>query len=92
MQRAELTRRLQENSDAIITFQTADFDNFATGPGRDYHLVFFLNAGHLASNPQMKLPVLRSQYSLMAKVGASMQAQTQHYFTVWLQTHLPLGS
>lgn len=69
---------MQENSDAILPFTTADFDTFATGPGRDYHLVFFLNAGHLASNPQMKLPVLRSQYSLMAKVGASLQAQIQH--------------
>lgn len=68
-QRAELIKRTRDSKDAIIPFKTADFDKFAAGSGRDYHLVFFLNAAYLQGNSQMNLPALRAQFALMAKVG-----------------------
>lgn len=71
MQRAELIKRAKDTKDAIIQFKSSDFDRFAAAAGRDYHLVFFLNAAYLAGNSQMDLPGLRKQYSLMAKVSCT---------------------
>jgi hypothetical protein len=68
-QRAELLKRRASSRDGVITFTSADFDRLAARPPRDYHLVFFINAAHLASNQQMKLPALRSEYGLMSQVG-----------------------
>lgn len=67
-----MIKRAQASKDAIIPFDTSDFDHFAAEAGRDYHLVFFLNAGYLQGNTQMNLPGLRAQYSLMAKVCLSV--------------------
>lgn len=75
MQKAELIQRSKDAKDAIIQFKASDFDRLAAGAGRDYHLVFFLNAAYLASNSQMNLPGLRQQFSLMAKVSTAAQGR-----------------
>lgn len=69
VQKSELVQKAKSTKDAIIQFKTSDFDRYAAGAGRDYHLVFFLNAAYLAGNTQMNLPALRQQFALMAKVG-----------------------
>jgi hypothetical protein len=69
LQKSELIQKAKHTKDAIIQFKTSDFDHYAAGAGRDYHLVFFLNAAYLAGNTQMNLPALRQNFALMAKVG-----------------------
>lgn len=75
LQRAELVKRSEASKDAVIPFSTSEFDRFAAAAGRDYHLVFFLNAAYLQSNSQMNLPALRTQFALMAKVGVLCSAR-----------------
>jgi oligosaccharyltransferase complex subunit gamma len=65
--KSELIQKAKHTKDAIIQFKTSDFDHYAAGAGRDYHLVFFLNAAYLAGNTQMNLPALRQNFALMAK-------------------------
>lgn len=60
-----------------MQFKTSDFDRFAGGAGRDYHLVFFLNAGYLQTNSQMNLPGLRNQFALMAKASSGHKQPQQ---------------
>ncbi|KAF8058060.1 OST3 [Scenedesmus sp. PABB004] len=64
---AELVRRRDAARDAVLVFSSADFDEFAAAPGRDYHLMFFLNANYMAKNAQMNLPKLRAEYALAAQ-------------------------
>lgn len=68
-----MIKRAKDTKDAIIQFKSSDFDRFAAATGRDYHLVFFLNAAYLAGNSQMDLPGLRKQFALMAKVSVPLQ-------------------
>lgn len=60
-----------------MQFKSSDFDRFAGGTGRDYHLVFFLNAGYLQTNSQMNLPGLRNQFALMAKASSGHKQPPQ---------------
>lgn len=60
-----------------MQFKSSDFDRFAGGAGRDYHLVFFLNAGYLQTNSQMNLPGLRNQFALMAKASSGHKQPPQ---------------
>lgn len=69
VQAAELVKRQAATKDAVIVFSSRDFDEFATVKGRDYHLMFFLNANHLASNSQMNLPKLRQEFTMAAQVS-----------------------
>lgn len=69
LQRAELVKLRDRSKDAVITFSSSDFDKYAVKTGRDYHLVFFINANYLANNAQMKLPALRNEYGLTAAVS-----------------------
>lgn len=65
--RADLVRRAQNAKDGVVQFKTPDFDHFAGGSSRDYHLVFFLNAVYLQSNLNMNLAGLRNEFALMSK-------------------------
>lgn len=49
-------------------FSNSDFEEFAATKGRDYHLMFFLNAHYMAKNVDMNLPKLRQEYALAAQV------------------------
>jgi hypothetical protein len=84
LQKSELIQKAKSTKDAIIPFKTSDFDRYAAGSGRDYHLVFFLNAAYLAGNTQMNLPGLRQQFALMAKVGTNLRCCQICW--VWLHT------
>lgn len=55
-------------------FSNQDFEDFAVSKGRDYHLVFFLNANYLAGNAKMNLPKLRQEFALAAKVMVTSQS------------------
>lgn len=62
----------------MIVFSSQDFEEFAVGNGRDYHLVFFLNANYLAGNAKMNLPKLRQEFGLAAKVTAQHSDRTNY--------------
>eukprot|EP00878_Enallax_costatus_P013988 GHUV01014628.1.p1 GENE.GHUV01014628.1~~GHUV01014628.1.p1 ORF type:complete len:325 (+),score=65.92 GHUV01014628.1:255-1229(+) len=64
---AKLVKRQHKAKDSVIHFSNQDFEEFAVGKGRDYHLVFFLNANYLAGNAKMNLPKLKQEFGLAAK-------------------------
>lgn len=63
----KLIARQAASKDAIIGFSNNDFEEFAATKGRDYHLMFFLNAHYMAKNTDMNLPKLRQEYALAAQ-------------------------
>jgi hypothetical protein len=67
-QRTELLARRASSNDGVVRFSSADWEQFAVTPGRDYHLVFFVNAEYLADNANMQLPALRKEFGVMAQV------------------------
>jgi hypothetical protein len=72
LQVTKLIARQAASKDAIIGFSNNDFEEFAATKGRDYHLMFFLNAHYMAKNTDMNLPKLRQEYALAAQVCASV--------------------
>jgi hypothetical protein len=69
LQVTKLVARQAASKDGIIVFSNQDFEEFAATKGRDYHLMFFLNAHYMAKNLDMNLPKLRQEYALAAQVG-----------------------
>ncbi|KAF6261066.1 hypothetical protein COO60DRAFT_821537 [Scenedesmus sp. NREL 46B-D3] len=63
----KLVARQAASKDGIIVFSINDFEEFAAAKGRDYHLMFFLNAHYMAKNADMNLPKLRQEYALAAQ-------------------------
>lgn len=68
LQATKLVARQAASKDGIIVFSINDFEEFAAAKGRDYHLMFFLNAHYMAKNADMNLPKLRQEYALAAQV------------------------
>jgi hypothetical protein len=68
LQVAKLAARQAASKDSILVFSNNDFEEFAAAKGRDYHLMFFLNAHYMAKNTDMNLPKLRQEYALAAQV------------------------
>eukprot|EP00882_Tetradesmus_deserticola_P022957 GHRQ01024972.1.p1 GENE.GHRQ01024972.1~~GHRQ01024972.1.p1 ORF type:complete len:115 (+),score=17.99 GHRQ01024972.1:230-574(+) len=64
----KLVARQAASKDGIIVFSNSDFEEFAATKGRDYHLMFFLNAHYMVKNADMNLPKLRQEYALAAQV------------------------
>lgn len=70
LQVTKLIKLQQKSKDSVIVFSPDEFEEFAVSKGRDYHLVFFLNANYLAGNAKMNLPKLKQEFALAAKVSS----------------------